>query len=86
MRAYLFPLLFVKTQSYLGFTNVYDRICFLVVHFYEDTRQLSAHTRASCGGDECDADSLSLRIQSYIQTYILCVRVYTYIYVVCFFF
>ena len=43
-----------------------------------------AHTRAevtrtplSCGGDECDADSLSVLIQSYIPTCVLvclCVR------------
>ena len=47
-----------------------------------------AHTHAeitrtplSCGGDECDADSL-LR-QSYIQTYVPCVCVCVYIFFVC---
>jgi hypothetical protein len=43
---------------------------FCFVHFYEITR-----TPLSCGGDECDADVLSLLRQSYIQTYILCVCV-----------
>ena len=46
VRAYLFPFLSVKTQSYLCFTNVCERICFLFVHFYERARQLSARTRA----------------------------------------
>ena len=36
----------VKTQSYICFTNVYEGICFLSVHFYEHARKLSAHTRA----------------------------------------
>jgi hypothetical protein len=87
MRAYLFPFLSVKTQSYVFFTNVYERICFLFVHFYEHARQLSAHTRTheeitrtplSCGGDACDADSLSLLRQSYsnIQT---CVHAYIFV-------
>ena len=44
MRAYLFPFLSVKTQSYLCFTKVHERICFLFVHFYEHARQLFAHT------------------------------------------
>jgi hypothetical protein len=45
-------------------------------------------TPLSCGGDECDADSLSLLRQSYIQTCVhgVCVCVYIYIYLfVCFF-
>ncbi len=33
-------------------------------------------TPLSCGGDECDTDSLSLLRQSYRQTYVLCVYVY----------
>jgi hypothetical protein len=44
MRAYLFPFLSVKTRSDLCVTNVYERICFLFVHFYEHARQ--SHTRA----------------------------------------
>ncbi len=53
------------------------------------TTAVSTHVRAhaeitrtplSCGGDECDADSLSLLRQSYIQTSILCVCIYIYIY------
>ena len=35
MRAYLFPFLSLKTQSYVCFTNMYDRICSLFVLFYE---------------------------------------------------
>ena len=46
MRADVFPFLSVKTQSYVCFTNVYEGICFLSVHFYEHARQLSQHTRA----------------------------------------
>ncbi len=98
MRAYLFPFLSVKIQSSACFTKVYDRICFLFVHFYEHARQVSAHTRVHaeitrtpfrCGGDECDADSLSLLRQSYAQKYILCVCVCVcvciYIYISCLF-
>ncbi len=80
----------VKTQSDLCLTHVYERICFFFVNFYEHARQLSAHARAhaestrtplSCGGDECDADSLSLLRQSYIQTYIHCVCACRYSYI-----
>jgi hypothetical protein len=36
-------------------------------------------TPLSCGGDECDADLLSLLRQSYIQTCILvCMRIYLF--------
>jgi hypothetical protein len=93
MRAHLFPFPSVTTQSDLCFTNVYARICLLFVHFYEHARQLSAHTRAhaeitctplSCGGDECDADALSLLRQSNIQTCMpVCMRIF--IFGLCFF-
>ncbi len=97
MRAYLFPFLSVKTQSYVCFTNVYERICFLSFHFYEHASQLSEHKRAhcgthaeinrtplSCGGDECDDDSLSLLRQSYLQRCILvCVCVCVCVVCVC---
>jgi hypothetical protein len=61
-----------------------------VFDFYEHARQLSAHTHThthleicrtplSCGGAECDADSLSLRVQSIIHTNTTLVCVYIYI-------
>ncbi len=52
----------------------------------------SAHTRThaeitrtplSCGGTECDADSLSLLIQAYIHTYHWCMCEYIYLFFVC---
>ncbi len=47
------------------------------VHAHAETTR----TPLSCGGDECDADSLSLVTQSYKPTCILvCVRVFTYIF------
>jgi hypothetical protein len=47
MRTYLFPFHSVKTQSSVCLTDVYERICFLFVHFYELVRQLSAHTHTN---------------------------------------
>ena len=44
IRAYLFPFLSVKRQADLCLTNVYERLCFLFVHFYEHARQLLPHT------------------------------------------
>ena len=40
MRAYLFRFVSVRTQLYVCFTNAYDRVCFLFVHFYEHAQQL----------------------------------------------
>ncbi len=100
MRVYLFSFLSVKTPSYLCFTNVYDRICFLFVHNHEHARQLSAHTRARTCRDH--SHTLELRwwrvwrwfalpshtIIKYKHAY-LCVCVYMYIYIyiyICFLF
>ena len=60
-------------------------------HSREISEIVPAHTRVrahaeitcmplSCGGDECDADSLSLLIQSYIPTCILvCLCMYVFV-------
>ncbi len=52
-------------------------------HAHARTHAEITRTPLSCGGDKCDADSLSLLIQSYIQTCILvcvCVCIYVFIF------
>ena len=83
---------FMNIFVVLCLTNMFGGICFWFVHFMSMHDSCQQHTHASadveitrtllsCGGDECDADSLSLLIQSYIPTCILvCVCVYIFIY------
>jgi hypothetical protein len=44
--AWHLSIVYTSIRTHGRFTNVYDRICFLFVHFYEHARQLSAHTHA----------------------------------------
>jgi hypothetical protein len=86
MRAHLFPFLSVKTQSCVCFTDVSERICSVFVHFYEHTRQLSAHTRAHMQRPLAHpraAAYIRLNIRACVCT---CISIYLYIYPYIFFF
>jgi hypothetical protein len=90
MRAYLFPFLsylfpFLScVWTYLFFVCPLLWVCTTSVRTHARTHAESTRTPLSCGGDECDDDSLSFLRQWYIQT---CILVYMCInlFVFCFF-
>jgi hypothetical protein len=93
MRAYLFPFLLVKTYAYYP-SLMYMKACvfflsnFMSMHdscqrTHASTCRDHSYTLESCGGDKCDADSLSLVYKhTYKHTYNC---VYTFIHI-CFLF